>query len=405
IKMPKDCNSLVLRKARRSHPYDRTQSNPNSQGSTAKDGEINAEKKQWDDARCPICMEHPHNAVLLLCSSHDKGCQPYMCDTSYRHSNCLDQYRKRKENWKNSATQDVEAYNENQGGEEMDEDTRSDGPGIHRTPGGEAVDLRSMQDLNEDTGLGGPSRHRRIEQPSFWTSLSGGFQETQNRGRDDLPFVNATAGVGTENNFEFALYHRNEIEAPVEGELELKCPLCRGSVSEWKVVEDARNYLNLKVRSCARESCFVSGTYDELRKHARRDHPRTRPADIDPSRQRAWRRLEHQRDVGDVLSTIRTAIPNAIVHGDYVIEGDEGDEGMPLDQGIDQVTRGPLFTAYFLFRMLSPIGSSEVTGGFPARVRVSSRHHTSSSRLHGGHPNMLGENSMDSGSEETDNIS
>nr|GEX84645.1 RNA-directed DNA polymerase, eukaryota [Tanacetum cinerariifolium] len=27
---------------------------------------------QWDDARCPVCMEHPHNAVLLLCSSHDK---------------------------------------------------------------------------------------------------------------------------------------------------------------------------------------------------------------------------------------------------------------------------------------------------------------------------------------------
>ncbi|XP_059641484.1 uncharacterized protein LOC132283538 [Cornus florida] len=50
------------------------------------------DEKEWEDARCPICMEHPHNAILLLCSSHDKGCRPYMCNTSYRHSNCLDQF-------------------------------------------------------------------------------------------------------------------------------------------------------------------------------------------------------------------------------------------------------------------------------------------------------------------------
>ncbi|KAL8223665.1 hypothetical protein R6Q57_019140 [Mikania cordata] len=49
---------------------------------------------ECEEARCPICMEHPHNAVLLLCSSHEKGCRPYMCDTSSRHSNCLDQFRK-----------------------------------------------------------------------------------------------------------------------------------------------------------------------------------------------------------------------------------------------------------------------------------------------------------------------
>ncbi|XP_042051848.1 uncharacterized protein LOC121797174 isoform X2 [Salvia splendens] len=39
-------------------------------------------------------MEQPHNAVLLLCSSHEKGCRPFICDTSYRHSNCFDQFRK-----------------------------------------------------------------------------------------------------------------------------------------------------------------------------------------------------------------------------------------------------------------------------------------------------------------------
>lgn len=52
------------------------------------------DEKEWEEARCPVCMEHPHNAVLLLCSSHEKGCRPYMCDTSYRHSNCLDQFHK-----------------------------------------------------------------------------------------------------------------------------------------------------------------------------------------------------------------------------------------------------------------------------------------------------------------------
>ncbi|XP_047957423.1 uncharacterized protein LOC125203166 isoform X1 [Salvia hispanica] len=52
------------------------------------------DEKEWDEVQCPICMEQPHNAVLLLCSSHEKGCRPFICDTSYRHSNCFDQFRK-----------------------------------------------------------------------------------------------------------------------------------------------------------------------------------------------------------------------------------------------------------------------------------------------------------------------
>eukprot|EP00249_Psilotum_nudum_P008944 c21608_g4_i1 orf=2-421(-) len=56
--------------------------------------EDSAGRKDWEDVTCPICMDFPHNAILLLCSSHDKGCRPYVCDTSYRHSNCFDQYRK-----------------------------------------------------------------------------------------------------------------------------------------------------------------------------------------------------------------------------------------------------------------------------------------------------------------------
>lgn len=51
------------------------------------------EESNWEETRCPICMEAPHNAVLLLCSNSKKGCRPYMCNTSNLHSNCLDQFR------------------------------------------------------------------------------------------------------------------------------------------------------------------------------------------------------------------------------------------------------------------------------------------------------------------------
>ncbi|GJX80862.1 forkhead box protein G1, putative isoform 1 [Tanacetum coccineum] len=53
-----------------------------------------SEKKEWKDATCSVCMECPHKAVLLLCDSYHKNCRPYMCATSYRYSNCLDQYKK-----------------------------------------------------------------------------------------------------------------------------------------------------------------------------------------------------------------------------------------------------------------------------------------------------------------------
>lgn len=53
---------------------------------------------EWENVRCVICMEPPHNAVLLHCSSSSNGCRPYMCDTSVRHSNCYKQYRKKNKN-------------------------------------------------------------------------------------------------------------------------------------------------------------------------------------------------------------------------------------------------------------------------------------------------------------------
>uniref|UniRef100_A0A7N0U0Q7 Uncharacterized protein n=1 Tax=Kalanchoe fedtschenkoi TaxID=63787 RepID=A0A7N0U0Q7_KALFE len=50
-------------------------------------------KNDWGDAVCPVCVECPHEAVLLLCASHKKGCRPYICDTSYEFSNCLNRYK------------------------------------------------------------------------------------------------------------------------------------------------------------------------------------------------------------------------------------------------------------------------------------------------------------------------
>ncbi|EFJ21340.1 hypothetical protein SELMODRAFT_96486, partial [Selaginella moellendorffii] len=204
--MPKDKSSSTF--SNKSHdlfykPYSTTRGASPKQEDTA----------EWEDVTCPICMESPHNAVLLLCSSSDKGCRPYMCDTSYRHANCLDQYIK---------------------------------------------------------------AHAKAQSPS-----------------------NAS----------------------------LVCPLCRGKVSGWKVVERARQKLNVKRRGCAHDSCAYVGAYDQLRKHARYVHPYARPSEVDPARQRDWWRLESQRDLGDVFSTIQSAMPGATIVGDYVIEdGDEEDE-------------------------------------------------------------------------------
>lgn len=80
----------------REFPYSRGSNNVDSSRSKIQLPPTGNEK-EWEEARCPVCMDHPHNAVLLLCSSHDKGCRPFMCDTSRRHSNCLDQFRKSSE--------------------------------------------------------------------------------------------------------------------------------------------------------------------------------------------------------------------------------------------------------------------------------------------------------------------
>ena len=201
--MPKDRSSRCS--ASRVSPYKLRSGTRRSEESAAAAAAAAAKQTaEWEEVRCPVCMDHPHNAVMLVCSSHDKGCRPFVCDTSYRHSNCLDQYRK------------------------------------------------ASRESSKDSG--------------------------------------ATECA--------------ECQQPVK----LSCPLCRGPVSHWTKDYDARKFMNCKARACTMESCEFKGAYSQLRKHAREDHPAIRPMEVDPDRQRDWRRMEQQRDMGDLLSMVRSGI-------------------------------------------------------------------------------------------------
>ncbi|OIV96227.1 hypothetical protein TanjilG_14904 [Lupinus angustifolius] len=192
------------------------------------------DKKDLEDVTCSVCMEYPHNAVLLLCSSHDNGCRPYMCGTSYRHSNCLDQYKK-------AYTKVISSSNGQQ----------------------------PQQGLISNQGV--------------------------------LQGSNSTC-------------RENEVA-------KLSCPLCRGQVKGWTIVEPVRDYLNSKKRSCMQDNCTFSGNYRELKKHVRAEHPSACPRAIDPEHENKWRFLEREREREDVISTVTAAMPGALVLGDYVIEG------------------------------------------------------------------------------------
>ncbi|XVE95405.1 hypothetical protein REPUB_Repub02eG0094300 [Reevesia pubescens] len=186
-----------------------------------------SEKKDWEAAKCSVCLEFPHNAVLLLCSSYDKGCRPYMCATSQRFSNCLEQYKK--------------AYTKVT-----------------------SVDNGLMDNSSLVSGVGQPAE---------------------------------------------------KLEVP-----ELLCPLCRGQVKGWTVVEPVRKYLNRKKRACMQDKCSFVGTYKELKKHVRAKHPLARPRAVDPVLEEKWKKLENERERNDVISTIMSSTPGAVVLGDYVIE-------------------------------------------------------------------------------------
>ncbi|XP_051147263.1 uncharacterized protein LOC127262568 [Andrographis paniculata] len=248
-------------------------------------------KKDWEDATCSVCMEHPHNAVLLLCSSYENGCRPYMCGTSFRYSNCLDQYKK-------ACTKAAQCQ-------------------IH-------------------------SHH-----------------DAPNDSRDREPFSGARFLANSEATG-------------------LACPLCRGQVKGWTVVQPAREYLNYKKRNCVKDDCTFVGTYKELRKHVRAEHPSAKPHEVDPTLEHRWRTLERERERDDVISNIRSSMPGAVVFGDYVIEGnhfnlDSGDEfdengsflrSEYVDAGID---RGVL-SMFFLLQAFGSAGGNG-NGGSRGGVR------------------------------------
>ncbi|KAI5385001.1 uncharacterized protein LOC127105310 [Lathyrus oleraceus] len=180
--------------------------------------------KEWDDTRCSICMETPHNTVILKCSSYENGCRPYMCNTSYRHSNCLDQFCKSFDSHLTSAKL-----------EEI--------PLIRTVP----------HDKKVRSEVVNPSQYENQLQPK------------------------------------------------------LICPLCRGGVYGYMVSEPARRYMNCKQRTCSSETCEFQGTYPELRKHARLEHPSVRPSEVDFSRRCDWSRMEQQRDFEDLFSSINAS--------------------------------------------------------------------------------------------------
>lgn len=244
--------------------------------------------KEWEEARCPVCMEHPHNAVLLICSSHEKGCRPYMCNTSYRHSNCLDQFCKSFTET-SPAIPPIETQISN-----------ADSPQVQST------EVNTV-DIQEES--------------------SEGFVTMQSLSCED------------------------------DAKSKLVCPLCRGQIKEWKVMEGARHFMNEKPRSCSCESCNFTGTYTDLRKHARVEHPLERPSAVDPERQRTWRRLERQRDLGDLLSTLQNSF---------------GGETR-VDDSIPPIDDGGLLAVFFL--ILQPSSMSRGTTGtrLQMRFRRSSR--------------------------------
>ncbi|KAL0687195.1 hypothetical protein Bca4012_086872 [Brassica carinata] len=212
----------------------------------------------WDDLVCPICLDSPHNGVLLQCSSYQNGCRAFVCNTDHLHSNCLDRF--------------ITASSTDSPPEDDDDET-----------------------------------------------LSKVLEESCK---------------------------------PV-------CPLCRGEVTGWVVVEEARVLLDEKHRSCEEEGCRFIGTYTELRQHAKSEHPDSRPSKIDPARKLDWDNFQQSSEIIDVLSTIHSEVPRGVVLGDYVIEygDDDGDGGTgdEFEEGPGNEGSSSWWTSCILYKMFDNI--------------------------------------------------
>nr|GFA08034.1 putative zinc finger, CCHC-type [Tanacetum cinerariifolium] len=60
------------------------------------------------------------------------------------------------------------------------------------------------------------------------------------------------------------------------------CPLCRGQVSGWTVEQDARQFMDGKMRTCAMDACEFMGTYYDLKVHAGMAHSKVRESKVGP---------------------------------------------------------------------------------------------------------------------------
>lgn len=211
----------------------------------------------WDDLVCPICLDSPHNGVLLQCSSYDNGCRAFVCNTDHLHSNCLDRF--------------ITAY------------------GTDPPP------------------------------PPPDEPMSKALEES----------------------------------------CKPLCPLCRGEVTGWVIVEEARLRLDEKQRCCEEERCRFTGTYTELRKHAQSEHPDSRPSKIDPARKLDWENFQQSSEIIDVLSTIHSEVPRGVVLGDYVIEygDDDGDGGTgdEFEEGPGNEGSSSWWTSCILYKMFDNI--------------------------------------------------
>uniref|UniRef100_A0ACD5U8W8 Uncharacterized protein n=2 Tax=Avena sativa TaxID=4498 RepID=A0ACD5U8W8_AVESA len=235
----------------------------------------NALHMEWDRISCPICMEQPHNAVLLICSSYKNGCRCYICNTSHRHSNCLDRFR------------------------EMNGDSK-------------------VRDSHSTSSVLSNSNNRAVQQRAHYRMVSRHMLSPSLRrhidNADNQESANSTLSVGESSIIMEECHDAMQISA------DLKCPLCRGSVSGWIPAGEVRKYLDEKLRTCSHDSCKFVGTYEQLREHARTAHLLAKLANVDISRKRSWDRLEREQEFGDVISAIRSQNPGAIIVGDYVIE-------------------------------------------------------------------------------------
>lgn len=379
--MPKDKSSRSPAPRDVRHPPYK----PRSKGSEAGDAENCAERKEWEEAVCPICLEFPHNAVLLVCSSHEKGCRPYMCNTSYRHSNCLDQYRKAQVSLMKleGSTQPV-----GEGEQHTEQLVLEAGPAIEPLDSSIAGSNSSL--LNHRASRRAVNIHNHMSNSSGMgstsddvlslriTSMDSVFTARRSRRNASASAIHST-GMHSLNHGVDSEGAAQGIEQAIDGELvaeaspskradvkHLLCPLCRGKVCGWQVVDAARKHLNAKSRSCSQEKCVFAGTYEELRAHARCEHPFARPSEVDPARQRDWRRMERQRDMGDVLSSIRSAMPGAAVFGDYVIEDDMEIESEDMDLLGDE---GHWWRVFFLFQIFGPAASVARERSISSRIR------------------------------------